>query len=207
MENTYTGNGKIIVLCGPSGAGKGIILEALLKRYSSQLSFSVSATTRPIKDGEVPGKNYHYLSEKEFKEKIAAGEFLEYEEVYPGRWYGTLMSDVKKLWSSGYVALFDVDVKGAHRIKQEFGERAITIFIHPGEPAEKIIRERLKKRGKESESDIEIRVNRVREEINHVKINDEFYDYTVYNENGSLVKTIQDLDMIVYSEVIFGFTT
>ena len=123
--------GKIIVLAAPSGCGKSTIISALLDRGDLNLGFAVSATTRPPRGNERDGVNYYFLSEEEFRDRIAEGGFVEFEEVYPGRLYGTLRSEIDRITSQGHNIILDLDVNGALRVKQLYGNQAMTVFIEP----------------------------------------------------------------------------
>ena len=146
--------GKIIVVAAPSGCGKSTIINALLN-----LGFAVSATTRPPREGEVHGVNYYFLTEEAFRDAIAENEFIEFEEVYPGRFYGTLRSEVDRITGDGHNIILDLDVNGALGVKRIYGERALTIFIEP--PSIDELRRRLRFRGTETEEviDVLVRVN------------------------------------------------
>ncbi|MEL6275285.1 MAG: guanylate kinase, partial [Bacteroidota bacterium] len=111
--------GRILIFTAPSGAGKTTIVRHLLKHFP-QLAFSVSATTRPPRPGEVDGKDYYFLSKTAFYNRVLAGDFVEWEEVYPGRFYGTLRSEIERLWALGKAIIFDIEVKGATNIKKDF---------------------------------------------------------------------------------------
>ena len=137
-------NGKIIIFSAPSGSGKSTLIGHLLKRFP-QLEFSISATSRAPRGSEVNGKEYYFLTNEEFKNKVAAGEFVEWEEVYAGTCYGTLRSELKRIWDKGHVIVFDVDVKGGVNLKKIFGDDALSIFIMP--PSVEELRRRLEKRG------------------------------------------------------------
>lgn len=158
MEN------KVMVFSAPSGAGKTTIVTHLLKAFN-KLEFSVSATSRAPRGQEVDGKDYYFLSVKEFKKRIKNGEFVEYEEVYPGSFYGTLKSEVERIWAKGNVIMFDVDVKGGVSIKRIFGEKAFTVFIMP--PSLEVMEQRLRARGTDSEEAIKTRVAKAAEEMTY----------------------------------------
>ena len=153
-----------MVFSAPSGAGKTTIVTHLLKTFN-KLEFSVSATSRAPRGQEVDGKDYYFLSVKEFKKRIKNGEFVEYEEVYPGSFYGTLKSEVERIWAKGNVIMFDVDVKGGVSIKKIFGEKAFTVFIMP--PSLKVMEKRLRARGTDSEEAIKTRVAKAAEEMTY----------------------------------------
>lgn len=155
--------GKIVVLTAPSGAGKTTIARALLREIPS-LHFSVSATTRPPRPNEQDGVHYHFVSEAQFRSYIDDGALLEYEEVYPGRFYGTLRTEVDRATEDGHV-LLDVDVKGALNVKRLYGDRALTVFVRP--PSLDVLAERLQRRATETESTLAMRLETARHEIEY----------------------------------------
>ena len=154
--------GKLVIFSAPSGSGKSTIIKSLLDA-NVPLSFSISATSRPPRGTEVDGVEYFFLSEQQFKEKIKNNEFLEYMEVYPGRFYGTLRSQVEKQLASGENIVLDVDVCGGCNIKNIYGEQALSIFIQP--PSIEELRRRLEKRGTDSAEVIERRIERAEYEL------------------------------------------
>lgn len=156
--------GKMLVVTAPSGAGKTTIVRHLLETFEG-LAFSVSATTRSIRPHEIAGKDYYFYSVAEFKDLIAADAFVEWEEVYQGRFYGTLTSEMDRIWAEGKHIVFDVDVKGAERIKKFYGDRCLSVFIEP--PSLEVLIERLKKRDTESPAEIERRIDRMRMELTY----------------------------------------
>ena len=168
--------GKIIVVAAPSGCGKSTIINALLEGGDLNLGFAVSATTRPPREGEVHGVNYYFLTEEAFRDAIAENEFIEFEEVYPGRFYGTLRSEVDRITGDGHNIILDLDVNGALGVKRIYGERALTIFIEP--PSIDELRRRLRFRGTETEEVIDVRIDRAQYEISR---GDEF-DRRVVND-------------------------
>lgn len=157
-----TMRGKLVIFSAPSGSGKSTIIKNLLEA-NVPLSFSISATSRPPRGTEVDGVEYFFLSEQQFKEKIKNNEFLEYMEVYPGRFYGTLRSQVEKQLASGENIVLDVDVCGGCNIKNIYGEQALSIFIQP--PSIEELRRRLEKRGTDSAEVIERRIERAEYEL------------------------------------------
>lgn len=173
MANTA---GRVFIFSAPSGGGKTTILNRVLAQRSD-FSFSVSATTRPRRGQEVHGREYFFISPDEFKQRIEAGEFLEYEQVYEGRYYGTLKSEVDRITAAGKHALFDVDVKGGLSIKKFYGEQACSFFVQP--PSLEVLRQRLTARGTDSAADIEKRLAKAGREMefapqfDHIIINDD----------------------------------
>ena len=147
--------GKLVIFSAPSGSGKSTIINFLLKQ-GLDLHFSISATSREPRGNEKHGVEYYFLSPEEFKSKIAANEFLEYEEVYTGKYYGTLKSEVERLLTNGNNVVFDVDVVGGCNIKQYYGDRALSLFIQP--PGIEVLRSRLEGRGTDSPEVIESRL-------------------------------------------------
>lgn len=154
--------GKVIIFSAPSGAGKSTIVNHLLKKNLG-LEFSVSATCRAPRGQERHGKEYYFFTREEFKKRMDAGEFLECEEVYPGCFYGTLKSEVERIWAEGHTVLFDVDVVGGLNIKRKFGEEALAVFIQP--PSVAVLRERLIGRATDSAEKIEERVAKAEYEM------------------------------------------
>ena len=180
-------NGKIIIFSAPSGSGKSSLIGHVLERFP-QLEFSISATSRAPRGSEVNGKEYYFLSNEEFKNKVAAGEFVEWEEVYAGTCYGTLRSELKRIWDKGHVIVFDVDVKGGVNLKKIFGDDALSIFIMP--PSVEELRRRLEKRGTDTPETIAKRVAKAEEEITYAPL----FDKIVVND--SLETAIADATRI-----------
>ena len=169
--------GKLIIFCAPSGSGKSTLVQWLMAEHPElRLAFSISCTSRPPRGTERNGVEYFFLTPEDFKQKIANGEFLEYEEVYQDRFYGTLKSQVDSQTQRGENALFDVDVKGGCNIKEHYGSRAMSVFIQP--PSVDELRRRLLSRGTDSAEAIEERVAKAAYELtfaprfDHVVIND-----------------------------------
>lgn len=179
---------KLIVLTAPSGAGKTTIVRHLLKSIPS-LSFSTSATTRYQRPGEVNGKDYYFLSNKEFEQQIAAEAFVEWEEVYQGQFYGTLKTEIERLWANNQHIIFDIDVKGAMNIKANYPEKTLTIFVKA--PSLEILFNRLQSRKTENTEQLHKRMNKAREEA---KYEDQF-DYVLVNDN--LQKALQEAEQVV----------
>lgn len=154
--------GKLVVITAPSGAGKTTIARHLLNSVPG-LAFSISASTRKIRPEEVEGRDYFFMSDNEFKKRVDRGEFIEWEEVYHGSFYGTLKSEVEKIWKEGKAALFDVDVEGALKLKKQFPENTLTILIKP--PTFKILIDRLHSRATEPPEKIEERIRKAEYEL------------------------------------------
>ncbi len=155
--------GKIIVISAPSGCGKSTIINSIMDAGTFDLSFSVSATNRSPRPGEENGVSYHFLTTEAFNEAVANDEFIEWEEVYPGRFYGTLRREVDRLINDGKDVILDIDVKGALNVKRLYGDTARTIFIAP--PSVDELRRRLEGRGTDSAEVIEVRIGRAEYEI------------------------------------------
>ena len=169
--------GKLIIICAPSGSGKSTIIGRIINDEQLRLAFSVSATTRPRRGEEVHGVDYYYLSEEEFKKHIENDDFAEYQEVYPGRFYGTLKSEIARINADGKNVVLDIDVLGGMNVKKIYGDHALSIFIAP--PSIEVLRERLVKRGTDSMEDIERRISKAEFELgyadkcDHMVINDD----------------------------------
>lgn len=181
--------GKIIIISAPSGCGKSTIINALLKRGEIDMQFSVSATNRPPRDGEVHGVNYYFLTDYDFKKAISQGDFVEYEEVYPGRYYGTLKSEIARIVDGGHNVVLDIDVKGGVNVKRMYGDEAVSVFIQP--PSVEALRSRLVGRGTETEDAIEQRVARAEFEIGYAPR----FDHTVVNDD--LTEAIENVSRIL----------
>ena len=156
--------GKLVIFSAPSGAGKTTIVKHLLSR-GLNFGFSISATTRKLRGAEINGKDYYFLTIEEFKNKIDQNEFLEWEEVYPGCFYGTLKSEVERICQNGQNILFDVDVVGGSNIKKYYGNRALAVFVQP--PSIKVLENRLKARCTESVEMIRKRVEKAEHELSY----------------------------------------
>jgi guanylate kinase len=180
--------GKLIIFSAPSGAGKTTIVKALTEKFPS-LEFSVSATCRSPREGEVHGRDYCFLSSEEFEKAIDADKFVEWEEVYAGTKYGTLRSEVERIWGKGNVILFDVDVKGGLRLKSIFGEQALSIFVMP--PSVEVLRQRLVGRGTDSPETIEKRVGKAELELSFANQ----FDKVVVNDD--LLRAVCEVENII----------
>lgn len=156
---------KIIIVSAPSGSGKSTIINAIITKGEIDLKFSVSATNRKPRQGETDGVHYHFLSDDEFRRHIELDDFVEFEEVYPGRFYGTLRSEVERIINSGHNCILDIDVKGAVNVKKMFGNRALALFIMPPDVA--TLRRRLESRATDSADEIGRRVAKAEEELSY----------------------------------------
>lgn len=156
--------GKLIIFSAPSGSGKTTIVRHLLAT-DARLAFSVSACTREKRSYETDGKDYYFLSEAEFRSNINRGAFVEYEEVYPGHFYGTLHSEIERLWADGKHILFDIDVEGGMNIKKQFGSRALGIFVKP--VSIEVLRHRLTHRSTETVEKQQMRISKAEKELNY----------------------------------------
>ncbi|GAA4444070.1 guanylate kinase [Ravibacter arvi] len=154
--------GKLIIFSAPSGSGKTTIVRHLLQAFPEKLAFSISACTREPRAHEVDGADYYFLSPETFREKIANGEFVEWEEVYRDNFYGTLRAEIERLWKSGRTVVFDVDVKGGLKLKEVYKDQALAIFV--GVSSEEEIYKRLNARGTENEASLNRRMEKVRYE-------------------------------------------
>jgi guanylate kinase len=183
-------NGKLIVFSAPSGSGKTTIVRHLLNQEQFQLEFSISATSREARGKEKDGEDYYFISAKEFKNKIKLDEFLEWEEVYIDNFYGTLKTEVERIWAKEKHVIFDIDVAGGLRIKKKFPERTLAVFVKPPDINELIIR--LKQRGEESSEKIAMRVAKAPTEMatapqfDTIILNDDLT--TALNDAENLVK-------------------
>ncbi|GAE66807.1 guanylate kinase [Chryseobacterium indologenes] len=155
---------KVIIFSAPSGSGKTTLVKHSLETFP-ELKFSISCTTRQPRVSEVHAVDYHFLSPDEFRQKISEGAFVEYEEVYTDKYYGTLKSEVEKIWNQGKVVIFDVDVKGGISLKKYFGEKALSIFIEP--PSIEELERRLVSRNTDDAETIKTRVEKAEEEMSY----------------------------------------
>ena len=178
----------VIILSAPSGAGKSTLVHYILERFP-QLAFSISATSRALRGEEQHGREYYFLSREAFELGIAREDFLEWEEVYRGFYYGTLKSELKRIQDEGKVVLFEIDVKGGLRLKQIFGDEALSIFIMP--PSLEVLRARLEARGTDSPESIQKRVDKAEEEMRHAA------DFDMIVVNDDLETAKQEMEALV----------
>ncbi|CUU09507.1 guanylate kinase [Candidatus Kryptobacter tengchongensis] len=183
--------GRLIVVSAPSGSGKTTIAKKIIEKFPF-VKFSVSATTRPKRDGEVDGRDYFFVTREEFEKKIQNGELLEWEEIY-GNYYGTLKSVVEDALKNGDVLLFDVDVNGAISIKRKFPDDSVLIFIKP--PNMETLKERLRRRRTESEEQLKKRLERVPMELEKAI----YFDYIFVNDK--LEDTVKSVERAIFNEV------
>ncbi len=167
---------KLLIFSAPSGSGKTTVVKHLLETMDSKLGFSVSVTTRQPRPSEVNGREYHFLDLDTFNRKVNNGDFLEYEEVYSDILYGTLWSEVKKIWSENKIVVFDVDVRGGLNLKKKFGDQALAIFLRP--PSVDVLMDRLKKRSTEVEHQLQERIEKAQYELSF----ENKYDVVVVND-------------------------
>lgn len=168
--------GKMIIFSAPSGAGKTTIVKEILKNKSLNLAFSISACSRKKRENETDGVDYYFLSVEDFKTKIENNEFVEWEQVYENQYYGTLKSEVERIWNLGNTVVFDVDVVGGMNIKKIYGENALSIFIKP--PSIEELKKRLINRGTETEVTLKKRIDKAEWELQFA----DKFDFVVAND-------------------------
>lgn len=181
--------GKLIVFSAPSGSGKTTIVKHLLQQEKLNLEFSISATSRAKRGDEIPAKDYYFLSVEAFKEKIKSDAFLEWEEVYRDNFYGTLKSEVERIWNLGKHVIFDIDVSGGLRIKRKFPEETLAVFVKP--PSIDELKIRLKKRKTESNDKINMRIAKASAELATAPL------FDVIIENDNLKKALREAETLV----------
>ena len=182
---------KVLIFSAPSGAGKSTIVGHILGIWKDTMEFSISATSRAPRGTEQNGREYHFVSPDEFRRLISEDSFVEYEEVYKDHFYGTLKSEVERIWAAGHVIIFDVDVKGGVNLKKYFGEKALSIFIKA--PSVETLRQRLVKRGTDSPKAIAERVEKASQEMEYAPQ----FDYVLINDDlatafGEVEKVVED---------------
>jgi guanylate kinase len=188
-EKTNAITEKLIIFCAPSGSGKTTLVRHLLSIYGEKMAFSVSATTREPRAGEIDGVHYLFLSKNDFENRISDGQFVEYEEVYQGNYYGTLRIEIEKLWKAGKIVLFDVDVKGGLSLKKIYGEKALAVFVRI--PDLETLRMRLEARQTETSKNIEKRMSKAAFELTF----EPQFDVTLINDR--LESACAELEKIV----------
>lgn len=182
---------KIIIITAPSGAGKTSITRHLLKTFPGQLSFSISAATREKRDYEKNGVDYYFMGEDDFKEKIQHNAFVEWEMVYEGKYYGTLKSEIHRIWKEEKTPLLDIDVQGAVHVQQQHPERTLSIFIEP--PSVDELNKRLNSRGTETSESLAARLNKATYELTFK----DHFDKIIVNDN--LAKACKEAEEVVKS--------
>ncbi|MDY3339359.1 guanylate kinase [Riemerella anatipestifer] len=180
---------KVIIFSAPSGSGKTTLVKYCLEKFSN-LEFSISATTRQPRGAEQDGKDYHFLSLEKFKQLISEEAFVEYEEVYMDKFYGTLKSEVERIWKLGNTVIFDVDVVGGVNLKKIFGEKALSIFIAP--PSIEELKNRLVSRGTDDEETIKIRVDKAAEELSY----QDKFDKIIINDDLSVAQ--KEVEQVIH---------
>lgn len=188
MAHSYIMKGKLIIFSAPSGAGKTTIVKHLLQQ-NFDLEFSISATSREARHTEINVKDYYFLSDEEFQQKVANEDFLEWEEVYKGTSYGTLKSEVERIRDLGKNVIFDVDVVGGLNIKKYYGDEALAVFVQP--PSIEELRNRLTGRSTETEDKIQMRIAKAEHELSFAK------DFDVIIVNDKLEKAFEDAENIL----------
>ena len=175
-------SGKLIIFSAPSGAGKTTLVRHLLQQEGLDLAFSISATSRAPRGQEVNGKDYYFLSDEDFTKRVLNGDFIEWEEVYAGTKYGTLRSEVERIWATGQTVIFDIDVVGGLNLKSLYGDKALAIFVMP--PSEDELAKRLRGRNTDSEDKIRQRLAKARKEIGR----SDRFDHILVNKDLEVAK-------------------
>lgn len=182
-------SGKLFVFSAPSGSGKTTIVQHLLEQKELNLDFSISATSRPKRGKEIEGKDYHFISQEQFEEHIKKDDFVEWEEVYDNNFYGTLKSEIERIWNLGKHVVFDIDVVGGLRIKEKFPNKTLAIFVQP--PSIEEMEKRLRNRKTDSEEKIRERVAKAERELRFAK------DFDVVLINDDLETAQKEAEILV----------
>ncbi len=180
---------RLLIFAAPSGAGKTTIVKHVLANYADHFAFSISACTRPQRENEIDGKDYYFMSIEEFKKHVAHNNFVENEEVYQNQFYGTLKSEVHRIWAEGKTVLFDIDVKGAMSIKRLFPNEATTVFVNP--PSIEILLQRLQMRKTESRESLRKRIDKAKIEMAFAP------NFDVILTNDNLEKALEDTNKFI----------
>ncbi len=189
-------NHKIIIIAAPSGAGKTSITRYLLNQFPDKLAFSISAATRLPRGQEKDGCEYYFITPELFRQKIAEDAFIEWEMVYEGKYYGTLRSEIQKIWNEGKIPILDIDIKGAINVQKQYPNQSISLFIEP--PSVEELRKRLEFRGTETPESIEARISKAtyelsfKEHFDHIILNDELAK--ACTEAGDIVSDFLEKD-------------
>ena len=181
--------GKLIIFSAPSGAGKTTIVQHLLAKFPDRIAFSISATTRPARGDEQHEKDYYFITKEEFLHKVAIHEFVEFEEVYSGTFYGTLISEIDRICSQGKSVIFDLDVEGGLRLKKKYEDDALAIFVQP--PSLEVLIERLTGRGTETDGKIKERISKAGKELAYAP------KFDVILQNNELALACQQAEELV----------
>lgn len=182
-------SGKLLIFSAPSGAGKTTIVKHLLEKYGDKIAFSISATTRASRGSEVDGKDYYFISQEDFLHKVANHQFIEFEEVYAGTYYGTLRSELERIWASDKHVIFDIDVVGGLRLKSKFPDKALAIFVNP--PSLEVLKERLSGRATDSEEKLKERFAKAEHELSFAE------KFDVILNNFDLETACQEAEKLV----------
>lgn len=183
-----TKEGKLIIFSAPSGAGKTTIVQHLLKKIP-ELEFSISATTRKPRGDEQEGKDYYFISKEEFLHLIAKKHFVEFEEVYSGTFYGTLRTEIERIWSHGKVVIFDIDVEGGLHLKRKYDGSALAIFVQP--PSIEVLKQRLSGRGTDSHEKLKERFEKAEKELNYAP------QFDIILKNHDLQTACEEAEVLV----------
>lgn len=181
--------GKLIIFSAPSGSGKTTIVRHLLDRFPDKISFSISASTRQPRGKERDGRDYYFISKEEFLHRVAKEQFIEFEEVYSGTFYGTLRSEVERIWAEGKHVIFDIDVVGGLRLKRKFGDRALAVFVNP--PSLKVLEQRLRGRDTDTEEKLKERVEKAKNEMDFAP------QFDVILTNDNLEQTFREAEQLL----------
>ena len=180
--------GKLIIFSAPSGAGKTTIVHYLLKKFP-QLEFSISATTRQARANEMHEQDYYFITKEEFLHRIAKKQFVEFEEVYNGTFYGTLRTEIERIWQKGKTVIFDIDVQGGLHLKRKYKEQALAIFVQP--PSLEVLKERLAARGTDSDEKLKERFIKAEKELNYAP------DFDIILKNYDLQTACDEAENLV----------
>ncbi|MEH6304929.1 guanylate kinase [Olivibacter sp. CPCC 100613] len=181
--------GKLIIFSAPSGAGKTTIVKWLLEKFNDKIAFSISASTREPREGEVDGKDYYFITKEEFLHRIAKKEFVEFEEVYSGTFYGTLRAEIERIWTEGKAVIFDIDVIGGLHLKKKFEDNALAVFVQP--PSLNVLIERLRGRGTDTEEKLKERIEKAGKELAYAE------KFDIILKNDDLDKACQEASELV----------